>query len=269
MGDADGRRRPGALWRDTVPGLIECEVPEMVTLPRGQFLMGTSLDDDLADDDERPQHTVDIGYTFALGRYPVTFAEWDAAIDAGAKLISPADRGWGRDKFPVTQVSWDDAQAYVAWLSASLRLDGKVDAYRLPSEAEWEFACRAGTDTAFSCGDTISSHQANFNDAHYHGRPHEREERSTPVGSFPPNPFGLHDMHGNVWEWCADRWHDTYDDADRPDDGAAWLTGESELRILRGGSWLSPPRSLRSPYRIAMPPRYKNAIIGFRVARTL
>ena len=155
-------------------------------------------------------------------------------------------------------VGWDDAQLYVQWLS-----EQTGHAYRLPTEAEWEYAARAGTTTAYSWGNDIGRNLANCDGC---GSQWD-EDRTAPVGSFPANAFGLHDMHGNVWEWVLDCWNDTYSGA--PTDGSAWLSGNCGRRVLRGGSWVSYPRNLRSAYRDWYPPGIRNYIIGFRVARTL
>jgi formylglycine-generating enzyme required for sulfatase activity len=263
----DDRSRPGAVWRDAIPGLSESACPEMVTIPSGKFLMGAPPGEERSSDVERPQHEVRIDYAFALGKHAVTFAEWDAAIAAGAKLEKPGDQGWGRDRRPVINVNWNDAKAYIAWLNSKLGLEGRADAYRLPSEAEWEYACRAGTTTPFSFGATISTAQANYdgNSTYGAGKKGEYRQKTTLVGSFPANSFGLHDMHGNVREWCEDVWNANYNGA--PTDGSAWLTGDTSSRVLRGGSWNNNPIRLRSANRNWGNPTYPNNYIGFRVAR--
>jgi formylglycine-generating enzyme required for sulfatase activity len=192
----------------------------------------------------------------------VTFLEWDAAIAAGAKLEKPGDVGWGRDRRPAINVSWNDAKAYIAWLNGKLGLEGQRDAYRLPSEAEWEYACRAGTTTPFSFGAAISRSQAQFSAGSFGSA-----EQTVPVGSFPANAFGLHDMHGNVWEWCEDAWNANYKGA--PTDGSAWLTGDVSSRVSRGGSWYYNPSLLRSARRTGNASDNRNGDGGFRVARTL
>jgi formylglycine-generating enzyme required for sulfatase activity len=265
----DARLRPGLVWRDAIPGLWESASPEMVTIPPGEFLMGASAGEEGSIGDERPQHEVRIDYAFALGKYAVTFAEWDAAIAAGAKLEKPSDQGWGRDRRPVIDVNWNDARAYIAWLNGKLGLEGRADAYRLPSEAEREYACRAGTTTPFSFGATISTAQANYNGEYTYGAGKKGEKRgkTTPVGSFHANPCGLHDMHGNVNEWCEDVWNASYNGA--PTDGSPWLTGDESSRVLRGGSWIDGPQYLRAADRNRSIPTLRNWGVGFRVARTL
>jgi formylglycine-generating enzyme required for sulfatase activity len=228
--------------------------PEMVIIEPGVFEMGSPADEQDRTDAEGPQHEVTIGRRFALGKYPVTFAEYDAFC-SGIGRPPPDDRGWGRGRRPVIMVSWHDAQAYCEWL---FKETGKP--YRLPSEAEWEYACRAGTTTPYSCADTITDTDANF------GR---KVGSTTEVGTYPPNPWGLYDMHGNVWEWIEDVRHDTYEGA--PADGSAWTDGEGKesARVLRGGSWNNNPRLLRSAKRLWFAPDFRNNINGFRVARTL
>ncbi len=262
---SDARKRPGAVWRDAIPGVSESACPEMVTIPPGKFLMGAPAGEEGSNDEQRPQHEVRIDRAFALGKHAVTFGEWDAAIAAGAKLEKPDDRGWGRDRRPVINVNWHDAKTYIAWLNSKPGLEGRADAYRLPSEAEWEYACRAGTTTPFSFGATISTTQANYNGKDTYGA--IKLGKTTPVGSFSANAFGLHDMHGNVWEWCEDVWSDDYNGA--PTDGSPWLTGDASSRVLRGGSWGLITPGLRSSNRGSDTPSVRNSSVGFRVARTV
>jgi formylglycine-generating enzyme required for sulfatase activity len=171
----------------------------------------------------------------------------------------PSDEGWGRGNRPVVNVSWHDAQAYCAWLSEQT---GR--AYRLPSEAEWEYACRAGTTMPFHFGSRITTDQANFDgNSTYNDSPKgEFRAKIMPVGSFPPNAFGLYDMHGNVWEWCQDTRQVGYDGA--PREGSAWAAGNVS-RVLRGGSWAQDPRSCRAAGRGSGDPAYRSGRIGFRV----
>jgi formylglycine-generating enzyme required for sulfatase activity len=254
--------RAGTIWRDTIKGLAPDALPEMVTLPAGRFLMGGARKEEGVFPNEFPQHEVRIHHVFALGRYAVTFAEWDAARQAGAKLENPADMVWGRDRRPVINVSWNDAVAYLDWLNTELGLAGRSNAYRLPSEAEWEYACRAGTTSSFSSGTTITKAQAQFSEGALGSA-----KQTVPVGSFPANAFGLHEMHGNVWEWCADYWHDTYKGA--PANGSEWLSGGSSQRVLRGGSWNGIPSWLRSAGRFRGSPTIRSSSIGFRLAKTV
>jgi len=229
-------------------------VPEMVRIEPGRFMMGSPEGEKGRFDNEHPQHTVDIAYPFEVGKYPVTFSQWDVAVEGGGcEGYRPGDEGWGRGDRPVIHVSWNDAMAYIRWLNR--RTDRH---YRLLTEAEWEYCCRAGTDTPWSFGTRIRADQANF-----------LNQRTEPVGRFALNQFGLAGMHGNVWEWCEDCWHENYDQPGRPDDGSAWLEADCDRRVVRGGSWLISPRFLRSAERYWGSRNYRDSVIGFRVARTL
>lgn len=251
-----------------LPALARWPKPRMVVIPPGRFLMGATSAEPGAAEAEFPQHEVVISYTFALGQHTVTFAEWDAARDSGAELPNLADNGWGRNRRPVINVSWEGATAYIAWLNERFGLSGKYHAFRLPSEAEWEYACRAGTVTAFHFGETITAKQANYNGHQAYGDGHKGayHEKTMPVGSYPANEFGLHDMHGNVWEWCADPWHYNY--AGAPEDGSVW-EGDHSPRVLRGGSWVNNPVNLRSAARTRVITSSQGIINGFRLARTV
>ena len=258
-----------ALRRNFPPGekLRDCaECPEMVIVPAGSFTMGSPKSEEGHDDHQGPQRPVTIGQPFAVGKYEVTFAEWGACVSAGGcvgrRLL---DESWSQGHRPMIHVSWDDTQSYLAWLS---RKTGKR--YRLLTEAEWEYAARAGTTGPFHFGTTISTDQANYAGGYTYGsgRKGVNREETVPVGSFPANRFGLHDMHGNVWEWLEDCRHDSYEGA--PSDGSAWTTGgDCGSRVLRGGSWYSEPRDLRSAFRIWAETGFSNHDVGFRVARTL
>lgn len=267
-----GRRRPfpprDALlrWHEPLPGLPEVAWPDMVTLPARVFTMGAPKGEEGSGRDERPQREVTVRRPFALGRTAVTFAMWDAARAAGADLREAEDEGWGREQRPVINVSWDDAQAYCAWLNARLGL--RPGTYRLPSEAEWEYACRAGTVTPFSFGETISPEQVNYdgNFTYGRGRKGVYRERTVPVGELPGNAWGLHEMHGNAWEWCEDAYgpypaHAT--------DSRPLIHADSSPRVLRGGSWLNNPWYCRSAQRLENPSDYRGSNVGFRLARTL
>ena len=223
--------------------------PEMIVVPAGTFLMGSS--DGEGDKDERPQHEMTIARPFAIGRFAVTFDEWAAAYGRGGVKHDPGDQGWGLGRRPVINVSWEDAMAYVGWLSRETR-----KSYRLLSETEWEYCCRAGTTTTYSFGDTIDNRQSQFS-----------ETKTAEVGSYPANAWGLHDMHGNVWEWCEDTWHPNYEGALK--DGSEWKGGDASFRVLRGGSWINSPRGLRSAFRFRFSPDGRGISVGFRVARTL
>lgn len=232
--------------------------PEMVVLPAGSFLMGST--NGTGERSEQPQHMVIIPRPFAVGKHPVTFAEWDLAVEAGGVAYVP-DADWGRGAHPVTRVSWQDTQEYIAWLS---RTTGKR--YRLLSEAEWEYACRAGTTTAYSFGDTITTQQAHFSQSTV-----LRAVQTSEVGSYPENSFGLHDMHGNVLEWCEDVWNEDY--SAKPGKlnktGGPWTTGDYARRVLRGGSWYGSAGYLRSASRKRDSKESRGNYLGFRVARDL
>ena len=232
--------------------------PEMITIPGGLFRMGCVSRGDACQDSEAPVRRVAVR-PFALSRHEVTFADWDACVQArGCAAHRPPDEGWGRATRPVIRVSWADAQAYAAWLSLQTGSE-----YRLPSEAEWEYAARAGENSAYSWGANIGKDRANCN-----GCGGTWDNRQTaPVGSFHDNAFGLYDMHGNVWEWVEDCWHATY--AGAPSDSAARAGGDCRERVLRGGSWDLPPKNLRSAHRGRSTTAARFEFIGFRVARTL
>jgi len=196
------------------------------------------------------------------GKFEITFDQWDVCVkDSGCNGYRPDDQGWGRANRPVINVSWDDAKAYVEWLS---RKSGKQ--YRLLSESEWEYAARAGTTTAFSFGDAITTAQANYDASA--GAPVARDanrQQTIPVGSFPANAFGLHDMHGNVWEWVEDCWHDEYTGA--PTDGSPWKAPDCKGHVLRGGSWEDYAGDLRAAARTGGNTEDQYYSDGFRVAR--
>lgn len=236
--------------RDALADGVPCPFcPEMVVVPAGRFTMGSA-----EYDAEKPPHNVDIARPFAVGKFEVMFAEWDACVDQGACKRKPDDKGWGRGKQPVIDVSWDDiTREYLPWLS---RKTGK--SYRLLSEAEWEYAARAGTKTNYFWGDEFSKARAN-NDK---GRP-------LPVGQYAPNAWGLHDMHGNVLEWTEDCWNSKHDLQFA--NGNARTTGDCRNRVLRGGSWKSgTPLFLRSAFRDWLVSQKKaSSQSGFRVARML
>ena len=259
---AEQRRRelePGRRFRD-------CDAcPELVVVPSGSFRMGSPPGEVSRYDHEGPQHRVTIAEPFAVGIFEVTFREWDACVSGGGcKGHLPDDEGWGRGDRPVLNVNWDDAQAYAGWLS---RETG--EGYRLLSESEWEYVARAGTTGPFHTGATISTAQANYDGNHTYGsgRRGVFRERTVPVGSFSPNAFGLHDVHGNVWEWSQDCLNDSYRGA--PDDGRSWERGDCSFRVARGGSWLDFPWILRAAYRGMIVSGFRRDNHGFRIARTL
>jgi formylglycine-generating enzyme required for sulfatase activity len=250
--------RPGRAFRDC-PEVC----PEMVVVPAGSFTMGSPSSEEGRRIDEGPQRRVTIVRSFAVGKYEVTFNEWDACVAERGCTHTPYDgilgqSGWGRSKRPVINVSWDEiTKEYLPWLS---RKTG--ERYRLLTEAEWEYAARAGTATRYAFGSTISNSQAHFSQGRLGA-----SGMTVTVGAFQANAFGLYDMHGNVWEWVQDCWHDSYDGA--PSDGRAWTVGDCHLRVLRGGSWSYSRWDLRSAARLGNFAIYRGSVLGFRVARTL
>ncbi|MEH1958517.1 MAG: formylglycine-generating enzyme family protein [Nostoc sp.] len=245
-------------------------VLEMVAIPGGKFLMGSPENEPKQYDSESPQHTVTV-QSFFMGKFPVTQSQW-AVVAALKKVnidLNPDPSNFKGANRPVEQVSWDDAIEFCARLSNKT---GKP--YRLPSEAEWEYACRAGTTTPFYFGETITTDLANYRgtDWNYEGTLYpgnygqgpkgEFREQTTDVGKFPPNPFALFDMHGNIWEWCQDAWHENYNGA--PADGSAWMS-DNDDRVLRGGSWCNVPRFCRSANRCWVARDGRNSNVGFRV----
>ncbi len=214
----------------------------MVQIEPGRFLIGES------------EHEVRLARAFAIGKYLVTFEQYDVFVEASGRY-RPSDEGWGRDQRPVIHVSWDDAVAYTVWLSEQV---GKH--YRLPSEAEWEYAARAGTQMRWSFGDkecALGEYAWYFKNS---------DGKTHPVGELKPNPWGLHDVHGNTWEWVQDCWHSDYIGA--PDDGTAWESGCCNRRVSRGGAWYNYfPWNLRSAYRDGFRPDKRNNYLGFRLAQ--
>jgi len=261
---------PGQTFRD--PLKIGGEGPLMVVIPSGRFLMGSPPDEPERMDSEGPQHEVIIQTPFALGVTAVTFADYDLFCRNTNREL-PDDKGWGRETRPVIYVSWHDAQAYCAWLSQQTS-----QSYRLPSEAEWEYACRAGTSTPFSFGGNITPEQVNYDGNHPYvgGKKGQYRVKTVPVQSLPPNAWGLYEMYGNVWEWVQDEWHGNYNGAQS--DGSAWSpaskpTGDGRVsatgvgRVLRGGSWVSNAWNFRSASRFRFVPGFRSLITGFRCAR--
>jgi formylglycine-generating enzyme required for sulfatase activity len=242
--------------------------PEMVIVPGGEFSMGSTPEEIVAlrqrfpsystrFDSERPRRKVTITRAFAVSKFAVTFDQWDACVAHGG--CTPAgDAGWGRGKRPVINVNLNDVQQFVAWFA---KLIGQP--YRLLSEAEWEYAARAGTATAYPWGEEIGKFNANCRDC---GSQWDRQ-RTAPVGSFEANAFGLHDMHGNVWQWVEDKWHENYQGA--PLDGSVRLGGNASLGSLRGGSWNDDSWTLRSANRERNYATIRFFNVGFRLARTL
>lgn len=233
--------------------------PLMMLIPAGRFLMGFPKDEPSQQYYEEPLHEVLISDPFALGVYAVTFDDYDRFCDSTIQ-VKPDDQNWGRGRRPVINVSWEQAQEYCKWLCEQT---GRV--YKLPSEAEWEYACRAGTETPFYTGARITLDQANFNgDYTFNGSAKGKYRKQTVlVGTFPPNPFGLYEMHGNVWEWCQDSWHWNYQSS--PLNASPWESDGSKERLLRGGCWSSEPGSLRSAKRNRFSAGDRYPTVGFRV----
>ena len=242
----------GASAPEPFRDCLEC--PQMVPLPAGTFRMGASWFDRSSQSDERPRVEVTVSAPFAIGRTEVTFEQWQACVAAGGcPARAPDDSGFGQGMHPVIDVDWNDARAYVVWLRQST---GKP--YRLPSEAEWEYACRAGTTTAYPFGDAIGPALANY------GR---NLGGTREVGSYPPNPWSLYDMNGNVWEWVEDAWNDGH--SGRPSDASGRTTGpDPQEHVIKGGSWDDRDRRARCASRNGMDDTHRENEIGFRVALT-
>jgi formylglycine-generating enzyme required for sulfatase activity len=261
--DATGRetdRRPGTapyFSEDLGNGIIL----DMVQTPGGRFMMGAAKGEEGASDDEFPQHEVRVE-AFAIGKFAVTQAQWKAIANLSKVKIdlNPDPANFKGANRPIEQVSWNEAIEFCDRLSRKTQ-----KTYRLPSEAQWEYACRAGTTTPFHFGETITPKLANYNGNYLYAKAAKGEYRETTidVGSFPPNAFGLYDMHGNVWEWCMDTWHSSYDRA--PNDGSAWIDKSAETRLIRGGSWLNYPHNCRSAVRNHLDPAHRVNGLGFRV----
>lgn len=264
-----GKHRP----RETFKDCADC--PEMVVVPGGSFMMGSPASEQGRFEDEGPLHRVSV-HSFAAGKYEVTFAEWDACVAAGGcDAHRPDDLGWGRGRRPVITVTWDHAKEYARWLSATTG-----QSYRLLSEAEWEYAARAGAQTAWHWGDDPDKAcaYANIADRAAKAQSQESEYRTisdcddgavhtAEVGQYGANGFGLHDMIGNVWEWVEDCAQVNY--ADAPGDGSAWTDGTCKRRVLRGGSWDEEPFKTRAAYRFDYWFGNRNYMTGFRIARDL
>jgi formylglycine-generating enzyme required for sulfatase activity len=269
------RRKPGEFFSNRLK--YGSEAPEMVVIPAGEFRMGDITGN--GDDDEKPVHHVSVE-SFAMGRYPVTVGEFRSFVKAtgykteaekgdGAYVWKDGwkklkDANWRNpyfsqtDNHPVVCVSWNDAVAYAEWLSKQTG-----QAYRLPTEAEWEYAARGGTETDYWWGNEIGDNRANC----YNSGSQWSNQSTSPVGSFKANQFDLFDTVGNVWEWCADNWHKNCKGA--PTDGTVWKGGDESLRVLRGGSWGINPDNCRTAFRNWYTSDGRFQDIGFRVAARL
>lgn len=244
---------------------------KMMLIPAGTFQMGSPEEELDRDDNEGPRHDVSVT-AFCMGKYPVTQAQWQfvAGLPQVEQELSSDPSKFKGDTRPVEEVSWYDAVEFCQRLSVYTKRT-----YRLPSEAEWEYACRAGTTTPFHFGETITTDVANYDGtddedgkwsgSYGRGPKGEYRHETTPVDHFgSANSFGLCDMHGNVWEWCQDHWHESYEEA--PDDGSAWLSeDEDAARVIRGGSWRYYPRNCRSATRFFNYPRDTDGSVGFRL----
>nr|VFJ62883.1 MAG: Formylglycine-generating enzyme, required for sulfatase activity, contains SUMF1/FGE domain [Candidatus Kentron sp. FW] len=244
--------------------------PRMIVVPAGKFTMGSPKDEPERDDNrEGPQHQVHIAKRFAMGVTEVTFEDYDRFASATDRRF-PNDQGWGYGKRPVINVSWNEASAYARWLT---KQTGKQ--YRLPSEAEWEYAARAGTTTPFSTGDCIHTDQANYDgDGEDYtdcgAKTGVYRKQTVPAGSLTANPWGFFDMYGNVWEWIEDCWHENYQGA--PTDGTVWReknNGDCFERVIRGSGWIDAPKNLRSAYRKTFATEVAAYDVGFRLARDI
>jgi formylglycine-generating enzyme required for sulfatase activity len=250
--DVERMLKPKATFRE-----CEKDCPEMIVVPFGSFPMGSPATEAVSFDNERPQHEVTIARPFAVSKFDVTFAEWDACVSVGG-CPQASSSNFGRGTRPVINVSWEDAQQYVAWFSI---MTGHT--YRLPTEAEWEYSARADKKTAYPWGSEVGKGNADCNGC---GSKWDNSITS-PVGSFEPNAFGLYDMAGDVWQWVQDCYHDDYNGA--PADGSVWTGGDCNRHVVRGGSWYDNPQTARSAYRVGDATVNRNSSLGFRIARTL
>ncbi len=250
--EAERALKPLASFRECAK-----DCPEMVVVPAGEFMMGSPATEEGRSANEGPQRLITIAKPFAVSKFAVTFADWDACVSVGG-CPHVSDSGFERGTRPVINVRWDEAQQYGAWFS---KMTGRP--YRLLTETEWEYAARAGSATAYFWGDRIGEGNANCNDcgSQWDGR------QTSPVGSFKPNAFGLYDMAGNVWQWVQDCYHDDYNGA--PTDGSAWIIGDCSRRVVRGGSWGNVPQYLRSASRDWFSADDRDFHVGFRLGRAL
>lgn len=240
--------KPGQGFRDCP------ECPEVMIVPPGIFIMGTNQ----GAKQEGPAVPVRVRAPFAIGKYETTFDQWAACVKDLGCAVEPDDHRWGKGRRPVMNVDWETAQQYTKWLT---RKTGQT--YRLPSEAEWEYAAKGGKTTEYPWGNDVGQNKANCRQC---GTPWSGKG-TAPVGAFEPNPFGLYDMNGNVWEWTLDCWNENHEG--RPKDTAPRLEGDCALRAMRSGSWYYFSRLSRSVYRFKNRADVKSYNIGFRVVREL
>lgn len=247
---------PGKVFRDRLKSGVNG--PELVVIPAGKFRMGDVQGNGL--EDERPVRDVHIQSRFAVSRYEITFAQYDKFADSTGREL-PKDEGWGRGRRPVINITWQEARDFAAWLSKQTG-----ERYRLPSEAEWEYAARAGTETAYWWGNHLTPGMANC----YNCGSQWDRKKTAPVGSFRPNKFGLYDTSGNVIEWIQDCMHGNYNGA--PTDGSAWLKedgGICNLRGVRGSNWRKAASFMRSSARLFQNPKLRRNLLGFRLVREI
>ena len=252
-------------FTEQLEGLDNAIPLDMIYIEGERFAMGASEDEPEAGEDEKPQHEVNV-QNFFMGRYPITQAQWRVVAQWQKKKINldPYPSRFKGDNLPVEKVSWYEAVEFCERLHARTKRP-----YQLPSEAQWEYACRAGTTTPFALGQTLTTEIANYdgNYTYNGGKEGEYRQKTTPVDHFGiANGYGLCDMHGNVWEWCADHWHGNYEDA--PSDDKPWLSeNEDARRLVRGGSWILAPRDCRSAFRLSFgTPGSRDFFSGFRVS---
>ncbi len=245
---------------------LQSVLPEMVTIPAGEYEMGC-VSGMACKGRELPVHKVTIP-AFKLAKTEVTAGLWRKCVEAKGCDYVPSDDGFSDDNMPVRYVSWDDVNVFIEWLN-----EVTGGQYRLPTESEWEYAARAGTTTPFNTGSCITVEQANFEGNAYTAAGCDVEgeyiKRAVPVASYPANAFGLHDMHGNMWEWMADCWHWNYEGA--PNDGSAWMGTDSacERHVMRGGAWHGAVSYMRSAYRFRFPKEARSGGLGFRLAHDI
>ncbi len=233
--------------------ILDCdECPPLVPIPSGQYRIGSEKGEPGHEVTEEPITPISIAKSFAIGQYKVTFAQWDACAAAGGCKYKPDDAGWGRGDRPVLNVSWDDTHDYISWLRTITKKH-----YRLPSEAEWEYAARAGSQGAYFWGEGVSPSQANYNNPN----------GTVPVGMYQKNKFGLYQVHGNLGEWVEDCWRENHYKI--PNDGTAYKPADCENHVVRGGYWAFGPERIRAASRGSGERAARTRLFGFRVARDL
>lgn len=259
--------KPGSEFKDCAT------CPPMIVIPPGRFVMGSPATEANRVETEGPTHVVTIEHAFAVGKYEITFDDWEACVSE-RRCARLDDSGFGRGRRPLINVSYEETVPYLAWLSEKTNKK-----YRLLTESEWEYAARGGSDKARFWGNSPDQacQFANVFNATTKAKYKDSDRdafhcddgyvETAPVGSFKPNPFGLHDMLGNVWEWVDGCWNTSY--AGAPGDGSAWTTGDCSRRVVRGGGWYYGPRNARSARRLPTIPTKRSNDLGFRVARSL